>query len=846
VIYIGGQKGGVYRSVNGGISWKSLNGPKQGRWIFKAYVPVTAIDVDPVDPGIVYVGTENSGIWKKSNDKDWEKIREGFKSMWGSKVDVLKASPNKLGIIYASGHWIEQFDYLQPWGVLRSIDGGASWQEKWAKGIITDIGIGGKDKETVYVASRSYGAKVPLVGITESTVITVPVLADGVFRYTGNGKWSDISNWIDSCGIKGRNPLPQYSPVSIAVNPKFPNMVFTAFRNDGIYYSPNFGNDWYSIGLKDQGIEKIFFSSEGDSSILYVYTPKNLFRLQLSNTANIVKPHSPVDIMVWDSEGRGTGLANGTIKEEIPNSIYDNGSKTVTIFSPNDTYLYEIVGIANGSYGLSVVQVEGGNVNSFAVTNVSTTNKTTYQYTINWSTHEATVQIDSDGDGVFEQNVTLLQPVPSFTYTPLNPVVNQAITFNASSSYDPDGNITNYEWNFGDGTNGSGNIITHSYSSAGKYSVTLTITDNSNTLNSTTKIITIPDTTPPESITNLTNTTGQTWINWTWTNPPDVDFNYTMIYLNGVWQLNTSNPFYNVSSLIPDTYYEISMHTVDKVGNINTTWVNQTTKTQAPFFKEISDHGVDIDSDGLYNYLTVDANVNIVTTETYTVEGALYDSNGSEISENENSTYLDTGEHSVILNFNGYTIFKHKVAGPYLVNLKLKDKEGNLLDTKNHTTLAYNYTNFQHLVALTGYYSDYGTDINNDGIFDFLTIDVGVFMAKPGYCFIKARLMDVNGEEIVWAENTTWLDAGEQIIQLHFNGTTIYEHGVDGPYYLRDVYVYHTGDPTQSDYVYETYTTKAYSYLDFGEKQPPIANANGPYTGTEGQPLVSCQFSIVG
>ena len=100
-------------------------------------------------------------------------------------------------------------------------------------------------------------------------------------------------------------------------------------------------------------------------------------------------------------------------------------------------------------------------------------------------------------------------------------------------------------------------------------------------VNQTAKTKAVPDTTPPASITNLQNVTGQTWINWTWNNPPDADFNYTMVYLNGTWQTNTSNPFYNATGLAPDTYYEIGTHTVDKVGNINATWVNQTTKTQA-------------------------------------------------------------------------------------------------------------------------------------------------------------------------------------------------------------------------------------------------------------------------
>ncbi len=71
-------------------------------------------------------------------------------------------------------------------------------------------------------------------------------------------------------------------------------------------------------------------------------------------------------------------------------------------------------------------------------------------------------------------------PIANFTYLPEKPTVNETISFNASSSYDPDDGdfIKKYEWDFGDATNTTGKIVTHSYICGGNYTVALTIVDN--------------------------------------------------------------------------------------------------------------------------------------------------------------------------------------------------------------------------------------------------------------------------------------------------------------------------------------------------------------------------------
>jgi PKD repeat protein len=61
---------------------------------------------------------------------------------------------------------------------------------------------------------------------------------------------------------------------------------------------------------------------------------------------------------------------------------------------------------------------------------------------------------------------------------PYSGMVNQSITFDASGSYDSDGTIQNFTWNFGDGTKSYEKTTLHAYSEMGTYTVKLLVVDN--------------------------------------------------------------------------------------------------------------------------------------------------------------------------------------------------------------------------------------------------------------------------------------------------------------------------------------------------------------------------------
>jgi hypothetical protein len=65
-------------------------------------------------------------------------------------------------------------------------------------------------------------------------------------------------------------------------------------------------------------------------------------------------------------------------------------------------------------------------------------------------------------------------PSASFTLS----CTSLVCTFDGGGSSDPDGSITSYGWDFGDGTSAGGAVASHAYAAVGGFTVTLTVTDN--------------------------------------------------------------------------------------------------------------------------------------------------------------------------------------------------------------------------------------------------------------------------------------------------------------------------------------------------------------------------------
>ncbi len=82
-------------------------------------------------------------------------------------------------------------------------------------------------------------------------------------------------------------------------------------------------------------------------------------------------------------------------------------------------------------------------------------------------------------------------PQAAFSFSPATAIFPADITFDASSSRDPDGSIAQYSWSFGDGGAGTGKTVTHTFQTFGTFSVKLTVTDDMGATGSATRAVEI-------------------------------------------------------------------------------------------------------------------------------------------------------------------------------------------------------------------------------------------------------------------------------------------------------------------------------------------------------------------
>lgn len=125
-LYAGGNK--LVTSLDRGDHWRAispdLSTPPGGDRAVVPYGTITMIGESPIQPGLLYVGTEAGAVWlTKDNGASWAKVSDGLPAKWVTRVIASRWDPSTV-YVALSGYRTDDF---RPY-LFASADSGKTWR----------------------------------------------------------------------------------------------------------------------------------------------------------------------------------------------------------------------------------------------------------------------------------------------------------------------------------------------------------------------------------------------------------------------------------------------------------------------------------------------------------------------------------------------------------------------------------------------------------------------------------------------------------------------------------------------------------------------------------------------
>ena len=174
-------------------------------------------------------------------------------------------------------------------------------------------------------------------------------------------------------------------------------------------------------------------------------------------------------------------------------NIWSNGYIADDVdFPTGGTYTFEVRAkgsYAGGDWPIMEVRIDQTAVETFTVDSSNWIVYTIEAY-VTSGTHEIAIAFTNDyyntpeDRNLYVDKITTTQavdnrsPEASISSNVTSGIAPLSATFGGSGSYDPDGTVVSYDWDFGDDTTDSGETVSHTFNDSGVYTVTLTVTDN--------------------------------------------------------------------------------------------------------------------------------------------------------------------------------------------------------------------------------------------------------------------------------------------------------------------------------------------------------------------------------
>ena len=218
---------------------------------------------------------------------------------------------------------------------------------------------------------------------------------------------------------------------------------------------------------------------------------------------------SPIELRVFSPDGHRTGYDPAThvnIQEDKAVSYYEQSGwwdptgtvppsdpqKFLSVQQPKEgVYRIEVIGTGAGPLTLTFSTAKGDLATPLQHVDGTITQGQSYKYEVLYSASgaHAFTQVTN-----FTPQAIAGEDITGLTRTP--------IAFDGSRSFDADGQIVAYQWDFSDGAFSIASQATHTYATAGIYTATLTVTDNRgiNTTDTTRVLISPADAIPPTTV----------------------------------------------------------------------------------------------------------------------------------------------------------------------------------------------------------------------------------------------------------------------------------------------------------------------------------------------------------